>query len=84
MATIDLTHRIGVSSSSCGSDRTWNVFVAGERQAAFTGKDAKGRAIESALSLAEELRLDGSVLVIVEPTEPGSAVTRVVRSRLAS
>lgn len=84
MATIDLSHRIHVSSSISAAGAAWTVVVADEREAIFTGEGARGRAIESALRLAEELRMSGTVLVVVQSADGSETVTRVVRSSLAS
>ena len=77
MATMDLTHRISVSSSRSVSGKAWTVFVAGESQAIFTGEGAKGRAIERALRAAEDLRASGAVLLVVEPEGGAQSVTRI-------
>ena len=82
MATINLPHRISVSSSLSASGRIWPVFVSSRSHAIFTGDRAKERAIDSALWLAEELRRNGSVQVVVDPADGGQNVTGV--GRLAS
>jgi hypothetical protein len=80
----DLSHRIRVSSSLSASGVVWTVSSDGDDHSVFAGAGARGRAVESALRLAEGLRLGGTVLVMVDPTDTGEKVTRVVRSRLAS
>ena len=87
MAAIRRSHRIRVSSSSSASGTAWTVFVAGMRDAIFTGDAARGRAIECALRRAEDLRASGPALVVVEPVVGGAHETRearVLESRLAS
>jgi hypothetical protein len=84
MAAIDLSHRIHVSSSNSASGGVWTVFVADESHSSFEGDGAKGRAIESALQLAEVLRLSGTVLIVVETVDRKETVTSVARSKLAS
>jgi hypothetical protein len=69
MASINLFHRISVSSSRSASGRIWTVFVSGRSHAIFSGERAMDRAIDSALWLAEELRRDGSVQVVVDPAD---------------
>jgi hypothetical protein len=86
MATLDTSHRIYVASSASasGSGVVWSVWADEEEHAVFAGNSARSRALESALRLAEELRLTGAVLVVIEPEDGGENVTRVLRSRLAS
>lgn len=69
MATRNLSHRIRVSSSISASGRTWTVFVADDRHAIFTGARAKERAVDAALRLAEDLRMHGAVVVVVDPVD---------------
>jgi hypothetical protein len=71
MATINLFHRISVSSSRSASGRVWTVFVADKSHAIFSGERAMERAIDSALWLAEELRRNGTVQVVVDPADGG-------------
>lgn len=92
MATIVRSHRIRVTSSRSASGTAWTVFVAGMRDAIFTGDGAKGRAVECALRRADDLRTSGTplvaVAVVVEPTEADVQVSRrsprMIESRLAS
>lgn len=84
MATIGHSHRIRVSSSLSVSGTAWTVFVAGKRDAIFTGAGAKGRAVDCALRRAEDLRMSGPALVVIEPAGGGEPVSQVVGSRLAS
>ncbi|HEX7603548.1 MAG TPA: hypothetical protein VF316_18140 [Polyangiaceae bacterium] len=73
---------MSVSSSISASGRVWTVLVAGESRAIFTGDRARERALDSALWLAEDLRSNGSVQVVVDPADGSANVDRV--SRLAS
>ena len=85
MATIDLSHRIRVSSSLSASGTGSTVVVADESKAIFAGDGAKGRAIEGPRSGSPtRFELSGTVLVVVESADGGEKVTRVVRSKLAS
>ena len=89
MATIVRSHRIRVSSSRSSSGTAWTVFVAGMRDAIFTGDGAKGRAVECALRRADDLRMSGTAVVgvVVEPTDAevhASRSPRMIESRLAS
>jgi hypothetical protein len=84
MATIDRSHRIRVSSSLSSSGTAWTVFVAGRRDAIFTGKGGKTRAVECALRRAEALRMTGPALVTIEPGRGGEDVSHVVGSQIAS
>lgn len=77
MATIALSHRISVSSSISASGRVWTVFVAGQSRAVFTGDRAKERALDAALWLAEDLRRNGAVQVVVDPPDDGARVNRL-------
>jgi hypothetical protein len=66
----------------------WTVCADGEEHALYAGIGAKGRAIESALRLAEELRVSAAVVVVVVESEPrrkrDNNETPVTRNRLAS
>ena len=84
MATVNRSHRVRVSPSLSVSGTTWTVFVAGRRDAIFTGDGAKGRAVECALRRAEALRMSGPTHVVVEPAGGGEIASRIVESRLAS
>jgi hypothetical protein len=84
MATIARSHRIRVSSSLSVSGMAWTVFVAGKRDAIFTGDGAKERAVDCALRRAEALRMSGPAHVAIEPACGGETVSHVVESRLAS
>jgi hypothetical protein len=84
MATINRSHRIRVSSSRSVSGTAWTVFVAGKRDAIFTGDGAKGRALDCALRRAEVLRMSGPTHVVVEPAGVGEIASHVMESRLAS
>jgi len=84
MATIVRSHRIRVSSSLSVSGMAWTVFVAGTRDAIFTGAGAKERAVDCALRRAEALRTSGPTHLVVEPVRGGETVSHVVESRLAS
>jgi len=84
MATIVRSHRIRVASALSVSGTAWTVFVAGKRDAIFTGDGAKGRAVECALRRAEDLRMSGPALVVIEPAGGAEHVSQVVASRLAS
>lgn len=84
MATRNVSYRLRVSSSLSASGSAWTVFAADDRHAIFTGVHAKERAVDAALWLAEELRMHGTVVVVVDPADGGESMTRVVRSGLAS
>ena len=89
MATIARSHRIRVSSSRSSSGIAWTVFVAGMRDAIFTGAGAKPRAVECALRRADDLRMSGpaGVVVVVDPTDAdvqASRPPRMLENRLAS
>jgi hypothetical protein len=60
------------------------VFVAGMRDAIFTGDAAKGRAIGCALRRVEDLRMSGPSLVVIEPADGRAHEARAAESRLAS
>jgi hypothetical protein len=77
-----LPHRIQVSSSISASGRIWTVFVAGQSHAIFSGERAKERAVDSALWLAEDLRRNGTVQVVVDSPEHRRRATDT--GRLAS
>jgi hypothetical protein len=84
MKTRNRSLEIRVASATSPAGTTWCVDVADESQAVFTGDGAKGRAIEAALRLAEDLRTSGPVLVVVGPSDGSERVSRVLRGRLAS
>jgi hypothetical protein len=84
MNTMKFSQRIDVSSRRSASGRAWIVSVDDECRAIHTGDRAKARAMEHAFRLAEDLRMQGAVLVVVEPDDDKTNVSRVVRSRLAS
>lgn len=84
MATIARSHRIRVSSSRSISGTAWTVFVAGRRDAIFTGDAAKERAVDRALRRAEALRMSGPTHLVVEPAGVGEITSHVMESRLAS
>ena len=73
MATIARSHRIRVSSSRSVSGTAWTVFVAGKRNAIFTGDGAKDRAVDCALRRAQALWTSGPTHVVVEPA-PGREI----------
>ncbi len=84
MATVARSHRIRVSSSLSTSGTAWTVFVAGKRDAIFTGAGAKDRAVDCALRRAEALWTSGPTHVVVEPPRDAEIASHVVERRLAS
>ena len=84
MKTMDLSQRVRVVPTTSASGVAWSVCVDDECLALHSGEGAKGRALEWALRLAEDLRKNGAVLVEVAADAGAEKLTRVVRSRLAS
>jgi hypothetical protein len=84
MEATDLSHRIRVCPSTAKSARVWTVSSDGEERGVFRGIMGKQAAIDSALRIAEELRLHGTVLVTVEPGDVSENMMRLVCCRLAS
>lgn len=61
----------------------WALSLDGVSQAIFRGRAARERALEAALRLAETLRPEAPVLVVVETPDQPRPV-RIARMRLAS
>jgi hypothetical protein len=83
MTTRTPAQRIHVAPSRSG----WIVSVRTQTHAVFVGTNARERAVEWALKLAESVRLHGPVVVDVDGTDdrgPTHSHDRNPRGRLAS
>jgi len=75
MSSRNLSRTIYVTASLSTSGTVWSVWEATETHQVYAGPAARARAVQAALRLAEALRTEGTVHVLVGPEIDGARRT---------